>query len=190
MVTDAAVTARAQYAIDPKLTRFVVHAFATGFLSMFAHSPKIAIRGLLGDITFDPDAPDTASVKVVVDPMTLAVLDDTRDKAEIERVMREEVLEVSRFREVVFESTRVAATKLADTRYRADATGRLSLHGVTRAHTVTADVVLMGDLLRSNGAFTVLQSDYDITPVSIGGSAIKVKDELKFTFDLVARRRT
>ena len=188
-MTDSTIVARTQYAIDAKLSRFVVQAFATGFLSMFAHSPKIAIRGLSGDIQFDPDSPADASLRVVVDPVAMSVIDETRDKVEIERVMRDEVLEVSRFPEIVFESTRVSATKLDDTRYRIDIAGRLSLRGVTRDHALSADAILMGDLLRSNGAFTVLQSDYGIKLVSVGGSAIKVKDELKFTFDLAARRR-
>jgi len=189
-VTESTILARAQFAIDAKLSRFVVQAFATGFLSMFAHSPKIAIRGLSGDIQFDPDAPADASLRVVVDPAAMSVIDETRDKAEIERVMREDVLEVSRFPTIVFASTRVSAAKLDETRYRIDIAGRLSLHGVTRDHTLSADAILMGDLLRSNGAFTLLQSDYSIKLVSVGGSAIKLKDELKFTFDLVARRRT
>ena len=71
-----------------------------------------------------------------------------------------------------------------------DAGAELDDHGVTRQHTFPADATLMGDLLRSNGAFTVLQSDYGIKLVAVGGSAIKVKDELKVTFDLVARKRT
>jgi len=190
VVTDSTIAARTQYAIDAKLSRFVVQAFATGFLSMFAHSPKIAIRGLGGDIQFDPDLPDQAALKVVVDPKAMSVIDETRDKAEIERVMRDEVLEVSRFPEIVFESTRVSVSTPGDGRFRVDVTGRLTLHGVTRQHTFPADATLMGDLLRSNGAFTVLQSDYGIKLVAVGGSAIKVKDELKFTFDLVARKRT
>jgi polyisoprenoid-binding protein YceI len=189
-VTDSVVTTRTLYAIEGKLSRFVVQAFATGFLSMFAHSPKIAIRGLTGEIQFDPDAPGESSMRIVVDPTAMSVIDETRDKAEIERVMRADVLEVSRFHEILFESTRLTAVKTGDTRYRVDIDGRLSLHGVTRDHSFSADAILMGDLLRSNGEFTMLQSDYGMKLVSVGGSAIKVKDELKFTFDLVARKRT
>ncbi len=47
----------------------------------------------------------------------------------------------------------------------------------------------MGDMLRASGEFSLLQSDYGIPLVSVAGGALKVKDELKFTFDIVARKQ-
>ncbi len=47
----------------------------------------------------------------------------------------------------------------------------------------------MGEMLRANGSFAVLQSDYRIQPVSVAGGTLKLKDELKFEFDIAARRR-
>jgi hypothetical protein len=40
--------------------------------------------------------------------------------------------------------------------------------------------------MRAKGAFTLKQSSFGIKPVSVAGGTIKVKDELKFTFDIVA----
>jgi hypothetical protein len=34
-----------------------------------------------------------------------------------------------------------------------------------------------------------LQSDYDIPLVSVAGGTLKLKDELKFAFDIVARKQ-
>ena len=67
--------------------------------------------------------------------------------------------------------------------------GNLTLHGVTRPLPLTAQVMLSGDMLRASGEFSVLQSDYGITLVSVAGGALKLKDELKFTFDIVARKQ-
>jgi hypothetical protein len=50
-------------------------------------------------------------------------------------------------------------------------------------------VSLNGDLLRAHGEFTVLQSVHGIKPVSVAGGAIKLKDELKCCFDIVARKK-
>ena len=44
-------------------------------------------------------------------------------------------------------------------------------------------------MLRASGEFTVRQTDYGIKPVSVAGGALKVKDELKFSFDIVARKQ-
>jgi hypothetical protein len=50
-------------------------------------------------------------------------------------------------------------------------------------------VTLAGDTLRAAGEFSVRQSDYEIRPVSAAGGTVKVKDDLKLTFDITARRQ-
>jgi polyisoprenoid-binding protein YceI len=65
--------------------------------------------------------------------------------------------------------------------------GDLTLHGVTREQMVSARVYLMGGTLRGQGEATVRQTDFDIRPVSVAGGMLKVKDELKLVFDIVAR---
>jgi hypothetical protein len=50
-------------------------------------------------------------------------------------------------------------------------------------------VALLGDMLRASGDFTLSQSDFGIKPVSVAGGALKLKDELKFSFEIVARKQ-
>ena len=45
-------------------------------------------------------------------------------------------------------------------------------------------------MLRAFGEFSLRQSDYGIKPVSAVGGGLKVKDEVKFTFDIVARKQS
>jgi hypothetical protein len=66
--------------------------------------------------------------------------------------------------------------------------GELSLHGVTNKQPVAAQVALIGNTLRAHGDFSVLQSSYGIKPISIGGGSLKLKDELKCSFDILARK--
>jgi hypothetical protein len=44
-------------------------------------------------------------------------------------------------------------------------------------------------LLRAFGEVSLRQSDYNIKPVSAVGGGLKVKDEVKFTFDIAARKQ-
>ncbi len=67
--------------------------------------------------------------------------------------------------------------------------GDLTLHGVTRSQPIAARVALLGSMLRASGDFTLSQSDYNIKLVSVAGGALKLKDELKFSFEIVARRQ-
>jgi hypothetical protein len=46
-----------------------------------------------------------------------------------------------------------------------------------------------GETLRASGNFSILQKDYEIDLVTVGGGALKVKDEVKFTFEIVANRQ-
>ena len=111
-----------------------------------------------------------------------------KDRREIERTMKEEVLETGRFSDMVFEGTVASVNELGPSRYRINLNGKLSLHGITHDQPVTADVFVNGDTLRASGTFSVLQSNYGIKLVSVAGGVLKVKDELKCSFDIAARK--
>jgi hypothetical protein len=49
-------------------------------------------------------------------------------------------------------------------------------------------VKLAGDRLTATGKFVIKQTDYGITPISIGG-VVKVKNELNISFTIAARER-
>lgn len=161
---------------------------AEGMLSMFGHNPVIAVCGFGGDVRCDPGTLESASLLMLVQADSLAVVNKVsdKDKREMERGMREDVLEIARYPEVVFMSTKVSANRTAEGRYQARINGNLSLHGVTRDHQVSAQVTVDESGLRAQGEFSLRQSDYDIKPVSAVGGTLKMKDELKFSFDIVA----
>ena len=176
-----------RYLVDPQASRFTARAFAGGALSAMGHNPTFAIRDIRGEVEYDPDAPASSSLRLVAGAGSLALTDSVSDKdrREIERTTRDEVLESVKFPEITFEcpSSRVTvggATQLT-------LAGDLTLHGVTQAQTVAVRVFLMGETLRGQGEGIVRQSEFDIKPVSVAGGMLKVKDEVKFTFDIVAR---
>jgi polyisoprenoid-binding protein YceI len=179
------------YSIDKGSSRFTVRAFATGMLSSLGHSPTFAIRDFHGDLEFAPESLTAASLRVQVRADSLEVMDDikSKDRQEIESTMNNSVLETAKFPEISFASTSVAATQLGDSRYQANINGNLTLHGMTRPVTIPTQVTLMGDMLRAGGEFPLLQSNFGIAPVSAAGGTIKLKDELKFSFDIVVRKQ-
>ena len=63
------------------------------------------------------------------------------------------------------------------------------LHGVTNQMNFTSQVVVGEDTLRGYGNFVVNQSEYGITIASIAGGTLKMKDELKVAFFIVARKQ-
>jgi polyisoprenoid-binding protein YceI len=179
------------YVIDARLSRFTVQAFAGGLLSALAHSPRFAIRELSAEAWLCPEDLSWASLRMEIRADSIKLLDEVSDKdrREIERVMREEALETAAYPTIVFQSAGVAATRIDDGQYNLDLKGDLSLHGVTRDVTIPGHLAFIGDTMRAFGEFPLAQTDYKIKLVTVAGGVIKVKDELKFAFDLVARKQ-
>jgi polyisoprenoid-binding protein YceI len=177
-----------KFALDTNAGRFTVQAFATGVLSTFGHNPKIAIRDYDGEIQFVPDTYENAIVRLTVRTSAMDVLDEMGgdDRKKLEQMMYE-VLEVQRFPTAVYDSKQITIQKQSEDMLLAHVTGALSFHGASHAQSLDARVTRMGTMLRISGDFSLRQSDYAIKPVSFAGGALRLKDELKFTFELVAR---
>ncbi len=182
-----------RYAIDAKPSTFTVRASATGMLSAFGHNPTIAIPEFQGDALLNSTILAESSLHMVIQAASLTVTDDISDKdrREIERRMHDEVLEADTYPEIVFECSRVSSVqKLGEGLYMVALDGELSLHGVTRTQRVSTRVTLDGYTLRAAGEFSLRQSDYEIKPVSAAGGTVKLKDDLKLSFDITARKQS
>ena len=177
-----------QYKIDASQSHFMVKVSKDGLLSVLAHDHNVAIRDFSGVAQFNPGPSTPASLQLTIKSESLAVTDkvSASDRAKIEKTMREEVLEVDKYPEIVFKSTKIDIDKLENGQYQAKVFGELTLHGVTKTGLITATVVMSDNNLHAKGNFDLHQSQYSIKPVSAGGGTIKVKDQLKFTFDIVA----
>jgi polyisoprenoid-binding protein YceI len=183
---------KVRYLIDAKGSTFTVRAFATGMLSAFGHNPTIAIPDLQGEIQFASDTLEDASLRIVIQAASLVVTGDisAKDSQEIERRMHDEILETEGFPEIIYECSRASSIqKLGEGLYLIALNGDLALHGVTRSQPVSARVTVKGDVVRSAGEFSIRQSDYEIKPVSAAGGTVKLKDEIKLSFDIVARKQ-
>ena len=174
-----------EHPIDNTDSKLHVHAFKSGLFSGFADNHDVEAPIVQGTIN------ETASrVKFVVDAQRMKVLDpqlssDKRREVQ-ERMLGPEVLDSTRFQQIVFESTNVEPAGQDQFLVR----GRLSLHGITRP--VRATVRKQNG--RYVGTCTLRQRDFGITPIRIAGGTVKVKDELKIEFDIrtnaaVARKR-
>lgn len=184
--------ATVHHVIDARESTFVVQVFATGLLSAFAHSPKIAIRNFDGTVDFAAGATPLASarMRLRIRADSFEVTDDIsdRDREEIHRRMLEEVLDAENFPEIGYQCSNVTASGIGD-RYWVALRGEVTLRGITRPMLVSAKVSLNGKSLRASGEFTLRQSDFHIPLVTAAAGTIRVKDEVKCTFDILARRQ-
>ena len=181
---------RVRYTLEPRLSRFTVKVTAGGPLAKLGHSPVISVGDYTGGIDCVPEKIEESRFSVGIHANSLVVADDISDKdrAEIQATMLSEVLEVEKFPEIAFDSTSIVSDRVLEGLYRVTVTGNLNLHGVVRRLQFTSQVAFVGDTLRASGDFVILQTDYNIKLYAVAVGALKLKDELKFVFDIVARK--
>lgn len=183
--------AAARFSIDSAASRFTLQAFAGGLLSAFGHDPVISIPDFFGEIQIE--SPDLARVdfRLTINAASLQVASEMpdKDRAEIERVMHQQVLEDDRYPEIIYECSQVSSSRTGEGQYWVALNGQLTMHGVSHAQTISTRVSMNGDKLKAAGNFSLLQSDYEIERVSFAGGTLRVKDELKCAFSLVANRQ-
>ena len=165
--------------IDTTQSKLTVFAYKSGLFSGFADDHIIDAPIAGGTVS------DTSplSVAIEVQARDLKVRDPNLSASKRDEVQKRmagpEVLDTQTFPSIAFESTAVQPNG-AD---RWTVTGRLTIHGQTRP--VTFATTLANG--RYRGTVTLKQRDFGITPISIAGGTVKVKDELKIEFDIAAR---
>ena len=180
----------ARYRLDASQSRFMVRAFSGGLLWFKGHDHLIAVRDFTGEAQLSPGASSPASLQMTIRADSLA---ETRDvfteqqKQIINQELREIVLETTKYPEITFKSVNVTGN-LAGNHFEAQIGGDLTLHGVTRHVVIPARVTLNGQTLKAQGEFTVSRSDYNVKATSALHGTIRVRDKLKFTFDITAHQ--
>ncbi|HKS76814.1 MAG TPA: YceI family protein [Terriglobales bacterium] len=179
------------YLINAMASRLTVHVFAKGLLSAFGHNPTIAIRDFKGQAQVNLEKLEESTCSLSIRASSLAVTDDVseKDRREMEKQMFDEVLEVSSYPEITYQCSGISANQTGGGQYQVELNGELTLHGITQNQRVPARVSLNGETLTTFGEFVLNQSDFGIKQVSAIGGALKVKDELKCSFHIVAQKQ-
>jgi polyisoprenoid-binding protein YceI len=174
-VLSTAQSTGGKHAIDTRHSTLTVRVSTAGVFSGFGDKHEIAAPIAEGIV--DEGA---RRVEFVIQSRQMMVLDpklspDKREQVQ-ERMTGPDVLDVSRFSQIKFESTSVEQGSSGHLLVH----GQLSLHGVTRP--LIVNVQTGGG--HYVGQVTFKQRDFGITPVSVAGGTVKVKDELQIEFDI------
>jgi len=166
-------------AIDTQRSTITIHVGKSGLFSAAAHDHIVDAPISNGTISESGNPciefrVETAKMSVRPDARI-----DAKDQATIQTHMQDMTLETKKFPEITFRSVRI--DKLAEGGWRVD--GDLSLHGVTKRISLT--VKQNGESYTTHAVLK--QTDFGIKPLSIGGGAIKVKNELEIDFQFFAR---
>jgi polyisoprenoid-binding protein YceI len=181
----------ARFQIDAARSDFMVRAFAGGALFFKGHDHFVRPREFSGEVTLTPTAITPASLTMRVRADSLA---ETRDvftepqKQIINRELREIVIEPDKYPEITFRSTNVRVDIPTAAEFDVTIEGDLTLHGVTRRVRIPAWVTMTGDDLRARGEFEISRKDFNVKATSAFHGTVRVRDRLKISFNIVARR--
>lgn len=186
----AAAPEKLQYTIDATKSKLELNVYREGAFKFLGHDHLVAAQGVSGTVQLDPATIERSSVSLKVDTSSLRVLDPSvseKERHEVQATMEgEKVLDAERYPEITFTSTNVSEVKTAGGGYELTLSGELRLHGVVKTIRLPVRVSLEGRELRVQGETPLRQTDYQITPVRVGGGTVKVKDQLKLSFEIVA----
>ncbi len=173
-----AADAAAPKTIDTGNSVMTVRVFKAGLFSAFGHEHEISAPIQQGSFT-----EGNPSVELTVDARKLRVMDkdvSDKDRAEIQQTMLgPKVLDSEKYTEIRFHSTQV--DRLGE--------GKWIVHGdlTVRGQTRPVKVEVEGQNGHYRGTAELKQKDFGITPVTVGGGVVKVKNEFRVEFEIVGK---
>jgi hypothetical protein len=179
------------YRIDPAQSLVVIEVRRGGSLARLGHDHVVASHEVTGYVAPGEGRADMyiALARLVVDEPQLrkeAGFDTQPSESDIEGTrsnMLNHVLEAEQF---PFALIAVAGADAKQT--KATVSAAITLHGHMRTLQVPAEIAADADSIVVSGRLAFNQTDFGITPYSLLGGAIAVKDGLALRFRFRARR--
>ena len=148
----------------------------------------VGAKNFTGQIQLPTDESKT-SVELDADTKSFVNIDtDMKDfeKSGFHKVLHGEVLRSEQFPSIKFRSVSVTNLQKSGNNRSFTLNGDLTLRGVTRRVAFPVKVSLNGNQLRATGEENIKQTDFNITPYSGGLGTIKIGDQLKVSFTIIA----
>lgn len=186
-----------RYAVDYSASYLLAVTGKTGMFSFAAHNHAIIAKDWTASINFNPA--DLAHSSVDIKAPTASLVIDSNEARQVaqlgpgpspadvraiqEKMLSSEVLDAAHDPVMRFTSTKVDLSGEG----RLILTGDFELHGKQQRVKLPAQYSVRSDQAVFDSEFTIRQKDYGITPVSIAGGMVKVKNSVAIRIHLVMR---
>lgn len=176
LAATAALASAQDTPIDTAQSSITIHVGKAGLLSAAGHEHWVNAPISSGTIRESGDlhvafSVDAASMTVKPDPKI-----DPKTEAQIQKDMEDLTLDTRDYPRITFESQRIEASGDGWS-----VQGTLTLHGVSK--TISLAVKKSGNAYVCHT--TLKQTQFGIKPVSVGGGAVRVKDEIELDIRIV-----
>ncbi|MEP7271000.1 MAG: YceI family protein [Acidobacteriota bacterium] len=178
------------YKIDLTQSTVGVTIFQEGFLKRMRPSHAIEVKSFTGWVSYTPGKEAQASAELIAEAKSLVNAEKEIgevEKREFESALRNAVLEAPKYPQIVFRSTSIADLKRNPKGHTFTLHGDLTMHGVKRRIAIPVSVEVSGKQLIATGAIDFKQTDFEMKPYEAAFGLIKIRDDAKVTFSIVAR---
>jgi polyisoprenoid-binding protein YceI len=178
------------YTIDIEGSRITAQLTQEGFLAKLRPRNEVEVKSFNGKIQVSPS--DEADIAVVLESEVRSMTNIDKDMSDFERnefhnILHNLVLESEKFPTIKFASISVTDVQRSDESRRFTLNGDLTIREVTRRVAVPVNVTIRNQELRATGEGRFKQSEFGIKPYVGGLGAIKIADEIKVNFVIVAK---
>jgi polyisoprenoid-binding protein YceI len=186
----AQVDPAATYAVNSEKSKLQITVSKEGLFKAFGHDHLVSANAISGRVKFNEKVLEKSSIELTVKATSLTVIDpgesDT-DRRQVQSTMAgKDVLDSEKYPEIWFTSTGVKKGKKTEEGPEIILEGRLTLHGVEKPISLPVSLTTKDGEIRAEGEASLLQTDFGITPIKVGGGAVKVKNKVRIRFDVVA----
>jgi polyisoprenoid-binding protein YceI len=176
-----------RYQIVPEESKLQIHTGTAGVFGFMGHGHTMVPKVFSGEMELNPQNPVPATVTLRIDAKSLHETADFKpeEKAIIEKELHQDVLETTKYPEIIFQSTGVRYKQSPGHVFDVQIDGDLTMHGVTKRITVPARILDTGPNLRVSGKVKIDRREYNIEPQAAAGGTVKVDKNLEVSFELV-----
>jgi polyisoprenoid-binding protein YceI len=177
------------FTFDATNSEIAVILTQEGMISRRYPTHKVLAKSFNGKIVLPKDE-TKMTVELEADPKQLTNVDAAMgdfERKEFHAVLRNQILEVDKFPSIKFVSVSVNDVQRDGDKRSFTLTGDLTVHGTTKRVSFPVNATLGEKELRASGEEKLKLSDFGLKPFEKGMGLIKVADELKVTFNVVAK---
>ena len=176
--------------VEPARSHLRLELGRTGLMKFMGHEHQIEAPVAEGQIEIVENDPARSSVRLRFEAARLHVVPGSEPAGDIpkveERMRGPEVLEATKYPEILFVSTFVKGQPDGPSRFKLSVTGTLTLKGRVFPVEVPLEVRRVDSELEAKGELELNLHDVGIEPPSVAG-VVKVKDRFRLGFEIHAR---
>lgn len=189
------------YRIDDKASEVRFLVYRGGLLAMLGHNHVIRAHGISGEIDARPDEFSHSSFHLSI-PIEDFEVDKPVDRAKEGKDFAKQPSDnaISETRQHMLSDRVLDATRYPIIKVRSVSVSgnpgsallviRITLHGISKDITVPTRIEVTGQRLVADGNFRISQKQFDIKPFTAAAGTLRVKDEVRVRFNLVAKEVT